>query len=245
MKWFYRVSVLVVFVSTGLLGGCGQEQPRLDVTWMADLFRSKKSRLHRMAMDTRNPRKRIEAIDEMSREEWGQQGDYVKAYAGFAQNDLYPGVRAAALRALGRSQARQHLPVILDGLTDESPIVRVAAADALVDMPDPNAVVPLTQAALDDEDVHVRSTACEALRYYRHPDGVATLVKALGDNDYAVRYRAHESLVYLTGVDRGHNEWDWPSEAQGRLPKTAPRPEKAWWDPWGWWGTDEPETPDQ
>jgi HEAT repeat protein len=243
MKRLVRTSVLVMFVAPLLLAGCGKEN-RVDMTWMADLFRSKKARLHRLAMDTKNPRNRIKAIEGMSREPWGQEGDYVKAYAGFAQNDLYPSVRASALRALGRSQAREQLPVILDALTDDSETVRVAAAAALIDMPDPNAVTPLTQAAIDDESVDVRATACEALRYYRHPDGVATLVKALGDDDFAVRYKAHESLVYLTGVDRGYEQWDWPSEAQGRLAETAPRPEKAWWDPWGWWGTDEPEQPE-
>jgi len=240
MKWFYRMSVLVLFVASGLLAGCGKEN-RVDLTWMANLFRSKKAHYHRLAMDTQNPRNRIKAIEGMSREDWGQQGDYVKAYAGFAKNDLYPSVRAAALRALGRSQARQHLPIILDGLVDESPTVRVGAAGALVDMPDPNAVIPLSQAAMDDDHADVRTTACEALRYYRHPEGVATLVKALGDDDFAVRYKAHESLVFLTGVDRGYEQWDWPSEAQGRLTKAAPRSEKAWWDPWGWWGTDEPD----
>ncbi|MFP4053315.1 MAG: HEAT repeat domain-containing protein [Phycisphaerae bacterium] len=223
----------------GGTAGCGDQEREIEFGWLTNLFRSKKDRLHEKALDKRNPQNRIEAIYEMSEESWGRQEPYLEAYAGFAKEDLYPSVRAAGVTALARSNAREYMPVIIESLNDRSELVRTAGAAALVEMPDPNAITPLTQAAMDDESADVRSTAAEALRHYRDPDAVATLVKCLADPEFAVRYQAHESLVYITGVDRGYETWDWPAESQGHLPKVAPRSERAWWDPWDWWGTKE------
>ncbi len=238
--------VLLALTAAMLSGsaGCGDKEREVKFDWLTNLFRSKKTRLHEKALDKRNPQNRIEAIYEMSEESWGQEEPYLEAYAGFAKEDLYPSVRAAGVTALARSEARQYMPVILEALNDRSELVRVAAAAALVKMPDPNAVTPLTQAAMDDESADVRSTAGEGLRHFRGPDAAATLVDWLADPEFAVRYQAHESLVYLTGVDRGYETWDWPAESQGHLPQVAPRSESAWWDPWDWWGTrDEPARP--
>lgn len=72
------------------------------------------------------------------------------------------------------------------------PVQRSRAAEALGEFMDPNALVPLEDAALNDSDAMVRASAVKALGRLNHSDGSDTIAQALGDSDLEVRRSAVE-----------------------------------------------------
>ena len=69
-------------------------------------------------------------------------------------------------------------------------------------------------ALLQDSNPHVRALAAEVARHREEPRRYApALVKALSDPDKEVRMQAHQSLVEMTGEDRGAPEVEGAQEA--------------------------------
>lgn len=235
------LTLAVAAVLTTALGGCNVQETGKNVgDFFANLFRDEKPDLWRQSIDQNDPAGQRRAIREMSTHRWGQVEPYLKAYATFAKMDTDELVRAEAISALGRARSEAYAHVIIAGLSDPSPKVRLAAAKVLEDLPDPNAAQPLAEAAMSDESADVRATSAWALRHYEQPAVVRALVQCLDDNEFAVRYQAHRSLVLLSGQDLGYEKWDWRVASSGELPERPVR-RNAWWDPLDWWGDDEPD----
>ena len=96
--------------------------------------------------------------------------------AGWEENlvtDPEPEVREYAFEAVLQNLDKGHIFVLLRGLHDEDPNVRVASAVGLEDLADPSAVSPLEAAAGGDEEAEVRLAAATALASYRHIPGSA------------------------------------------------------------------------
>ena len=73
------------------------------------------------------------------------------------------------------------------------------AAEALGVLGDSRAVVPLTQALLEDEDSSVRRSAAEALGEIGDIRAVEALTQALEDEDASVRFWAERALEKIQG----------------------------------------------
>ncbi|UCE02153.1 MAG: HEAT repeat domain-containing protein [Candidatus Latescibacterota bacterium] len=75
--------------------------------------------------------------------------------------------RVAIIESLGILGARRALPLILEGLKDNEPLVRRAAVVAAMSVGSPDARAELTRASRDDVDWEVRLYATEALKQMR------------------------------------------------------------------------------
>lgn len=150
-------------------------------------------------------------------------GTLILAKQKFAGNQLYidlfreratdadPGVRSAAIRALGLHGQVEHAPIIIAGLKDTDPTVREEAARALQRIHAPDAVEPLmlaTQREREDE-VGVRVQAAAALGQYAESRVVEQLIAALADESLAANAAARTSLRTLTGQDFGYDRAEW------------------------------------
>ena len=181
-----------------------------------------------------------EAITRLCAHSWGRAEPYLKGYAAIVTAEIrkqgdqrHPTLICAAVRALGRGGDATYLPHVLVALKDVSAEVRWDAAAALDNMIGEKAVVALRSSALSDTSVDVRSACCRALRHYRRQDVINTLIRCLGDDEFAVRYQAHATLRELAGRDFGPDGADWAGVRLDKLPVGTEK-KKAWWNPINW-----------
>ena len=118
-----------------------------------------------------------------------------------------PAVRRESLRAIGKLRERAPLessvviPLLLDGLADPEPGVRIVSATYLGIIHEHSAeVVPALIETLEDEEADVRSAAAGALGAFGSEAGAAAaaLRKAVGDPDENVAREAGVALVKLS-----------------------------------------------
>ncbi|MFF5805513.1 fumarate reductase/succinate dehydrogenase flavoprotein subunit [Streptomyces sp. NPDC012746] len=118
-------------------------------------------------------------------------------------DDPDPGVRAAAVAALGETVPAGAGPALAARLVDRDPAVRGAAAAALRELlevlPGGPELGPGLRAALAVPDPAVRSAALEALRVLRLGD-TGLYAAALADPDVEVRVHAVRALVSVDAV---------------------------------------------
>lgn len=122
-----------------------------------------------------------------------------------------PVVRAEALRSIGKLRerapldAKEVVPLLLDGLADQDAGVRTVAATYLGILgDDADAAVPALIVALRDEDPEVRAAAATALGSFGDAaaDAVPALRKAASDRDEDVSREAGLALVKLQSSSR-------------------------------------------
>jgi hypothetical protein len=160
--------------------------------------------------DKDNPDARRQGVYAIASHDWGQVEPYTKRYRQIAQSDPDPTVRAAAMRALNASRDRAAVPVLVAGLLDNSPAVRLLAAKALSNIPDPSAVDGLSRTVGNQvEQKDVRIAAAEALRHYKTIGVARVLAGTLGGRDFGVAWQARWSLRILTGKDFRYDERAW------------------------------------
>ena len=171
---------------------------------------------------------------------FGGEEEYLNSYRLFV-TDPDPGVRAAAVTALGRHGIVEDAPTLATLLKDEDDLVRWQAADGLRKIHNP-AVVPALVERLDpdlEEDADTRATIALALGQY--PDRVvfSRLATALEQRDFSVVNAAHQSLRLLTGEDKGLEPQDWaawfesaadPFANQQAYTYTLYEPDRDWFD---------------
>jgi hypothetical protein len=192
------------------------------------LFGPSPRELAEMAFDPKDADNRREGIDAMSKTSWGRQDKYLKGYALVLSQDGDASVRAAAVRALGRSGSANYLPNVVAALSDGSPAVRLEAAVVLNKMTADAAARPLCERAILDDSADVRMWCAKALRNYRQAQVLSALVRCLDDPSFSVVYHARRSLAALTGKDMGNDPVAWaPVLAAGLPPERADKP---WWD---------------
>jgi hypothetical protein len=156
------------------------------------------------------PDDRRVGIVRLSERTFGQQEPYTRRYRQIAQSDPDFTVRAAAIRALNRARDREAVPVFMKALSDESPAVRLQAAKALSNIPDPSASETLAKTLGNQAETRdVRIAAAEALRHYRDLGVARVLAGTLSGRDFSIAWQSRWSLCILTGHDHGYDEGKW------------------------------------
>jgi len=164
----------------------------------------------RLMEDEHSADARRRGINDLLRWDFAQRNPYVRRYRQIARNDADPYVRSIAIRALNRSRDPESRPLFVEALSDASELVRLEAAKALVNLPDPAAAEPLIRLVTKaEEDRDVRIAAAEALGYYKRIEVARALTPRLGEHDFSVAWQARRSLHRLTGKDFFYNEAAW------------------------------------
>ena len=204
--------------------------------------------LTRYAFDEEvDPDTRRKAIITLSSYEWGLTETYLNGYDVILRAEMRkprdrrdPALMSATIGALGRGKNPKYVPVLVLALRFAlAPRVRWDAAVALNDVIDDKAIAQLCKSSdpSEEDSVDVRVACCRALGNYRRQDVVDTLISRLASSeDFAVRYRARETLVGLCGRDYGPNYTDWVA---AKLDSPPVEPEKAkkkrsMWNPLNW-----------
>jgi hypothetical protein len=161
-------------------------------------------------VDPAFPDKRRQAIMFFSKHEYGRRDPYRKYYTEMARTDDHHVVRAMAIRAMNRARVREETAVYVLGLEHAHPMVRLEAAKALANMPDPAAVAGLIKHLEDaDETNDVRVAAADALRLYKTSEAAQALVRVLRDREFGVAWQARQSLRLMTGKDFRFDPGGW------------------------------------
>ena len=158
----------------------------------------------------KNPDKRREAIYMLSDNGFGRREPYTKYYAHMAESDMDPTVRAAALRALNRCRDGKFTAIYVSALNDPSPWVRLEAAKALANIPDPKSVPGLIKLLADTQQTRdIRVAAADGLRAYQTSDVAQALIRVLTDRDFGVAWQARQSLNLMTAQDYAYDQTKW------------------------------------
>jgi hypothetical protein len=240
------VAMAACVVLAALAGGCkgGSSDSPFTLQGMWGRLRGPTpSEQVAMTFDVEDPDRRREGILGLSSHDWGLREPYLKGYATILRTDTSPLVRSAAVRALGKARDPNYLPDVVAALSDAREAVRHDAAVALDSLPGPAAVEPLRTRARQDASQDVRAACAKALRHYPERDVLNTLVQCLGDEAFGVRWQAHESLVALSGQDRGYDAADWVDVALEGAPGPPARKQRPWWDLLGVTKPKPPEPP--
>jgi hypothetical protein len=161
---------------------------------------------------------RRRAINWLAQSALGDDAEYIVQFRQMAVADPEMGtqpdpdhtVRSAAVRALNQVRNRGSVPEFLAALRDEHYLVRMEAAKALNNIPDPRAVDPLIARMLDrEEHKDVRIAAAEALHRYRQRDAAESLAGMLDERQFGISWQARRSLRAMTRRDYGYDEQAW------------------------------------
>ena len=229
MRLTGQILSLLVLLPLALAAGC--QKPPLLQDVIKKLHPTPPSEMVKMAFDPDDPDRRRQGILQLAKHDWGLKEPYLKGMATLLRSDDDPSVRSAAARALGKAGNAKYLPDLANALNDASASVRWDAAVALDQLPGEEAIKPLQTHALKDESVDVRSACARALRHYRIAEVVRTLKECLDDKDFAVRYRAHASLVKIFRRDFRYGPRNWPDDPPAvRTAKEEKKHTRPWWD---------------
>jgi len=161
-------------------------------------------------LDPSRPDKRRQAVMYLSRRKFGREDPYLKYYAEMARTDPDYTVRAMAVRALNRARDRRVTSLYMQLLEDKSELVRLEAAKALANIPEPLAATALIKHLENtEESTDVRVACADALRNYPTLEVAQVLVRALRDRDFAVAWQARKSLKLMTGRDYRYDQAAW------------------------------------
>jgi hypothetical protein len=160
--------------------------------------------------DPHFPDERREGINYLADQDFGKRPPWTTRYKQIAQDDFDYTVRASAVRALNRARDRSATDVFIKALSDRNDLVRLEAAKALANVPDPKAIDPLTKIVTSPvEGRDLRIAAADALRHYRDIGVARSLVNVLNGKDFGVAWQARHSLRTLTGKDLKYDERAW------------------------------------
>lgn len=208
-----------LFGVTLLGAGCSEtEKSPLD-KMMEPFFPASPGEVARDVWNVYDADKRRKAIDLLSAAEFGGEEAYVKAYR-LLLDDPDATVRASCAKALGNHGNVDDALLLVRRLSDEAAPVRWEAAKGLQKIHNREAIAPLMDVTIKDDDADVRMAAAYALGQYAEIPVFQTLMAALDDREFGVRFTAAESLSTLTGQDLGPDgtPWlEWSKKNQGRL----------------------------
>jgi HEAT repeats len=157
-----------------------------------------------------NPDIRRDAIYTLSDNGFGRKHPYTTRYGDMAKTDADATVRVAGVRALNRSRDARFTSLYIALLADDSQWVRLEAAKALANIPDPKAVPQLMALLADEKQIRdIRIACADALREYRQSDVAQALIRVLADRDFGVAWQSRQSLNLMTGQDFGYDASKW------------------------------------
>ncbi|MEI7835398.1 MAG: HEAT repeat domain-containing protein [Planctomycetota bacterium] len=215
----------------GLLAttGCGPKPGDAPQTgwWNAP----SQEELVKMATDPTDPDRRRQGVNGLGKLSWGGSARHAALFVERLGDDDN-NVRSAAIRALAQLGQAQYLPVLAAKLDDRSPMVRDDAAVALDTLHGDQAIALLQVHAASDPSPAVRGRCARALRHYSTKEVQNTLVGCLKDDNFGVRYEAHESLKAITKRDFEYDAARWNDYVGGRdvVPTGAKGAERPWWN---------------
>jgi hypothetical protein len=161
-------------------------------------------------LDQQSADKRRHGILRLAEESYARQGTAERdEWASMAGRDRDYTVKAAAIRALNWSRDPNHTQVFIDALTDPQPLVRLEAAKALANVPDPKAASPLEDRLDRDVSRDVRIASADALRFYNNDEVIHALINVLDDSSFDVAWQARQSLRLMTAHDFGYDSRAW------------------------------------
>jgi len=121
-------------------------------------------------------------------------------------------VRTAALAVLGQiADTETLLAVAQKTAQDQHVMVRRETVAVLGQVQSDGSLTILRDRLEEDSDPEVRAAAAGALGAYHDIRAVRALLEGLADDEFAVSYRAQESLHRLTGKDFGYDRSAWES----------------------------------
>ncbi|MEM8737587.1 MAG: HEAT repeat domain-containing protein [Planctomycetota bacterium] len=126
-----------------------------------------------------------------------------------AEVDTDPTVAAAAAAALANYGEPADTGYLTPLLGRPSPFLRWQTATALQRLHNTQAIAPLLEAAISDDDPDVRAAAAYALGQYARRDVFDGLITVLDDRDYGVSRAARETLTLITNHDAGDDPRQW------------------------------------
>ena len=238
----------VVFL---LLCGCGGkvEDAGFKVKGFFGMFTDPPPKvLAHYAFDAKvDPDLRRKAIISLSRHEWGLEETYLNGYEVVLQMEMQKpanrrdtALMSAAIGALGKGKNPKYIPTLVLALKlASSQQVRWDAAVALDSVVGEKAISQLCQSSDpgEEDSVDVRVACCRAMRHYRRQDVIDTLISRLSsEEEFSVRYCAHQTLVKLCGHDFGPDYTDWVATKLDKLPpvETKTEEKKSMWNPLNW-----------
>jgi hypothetical protein len=165
----------------------------------------------RKMADTKSPDNQREGMLRLTDFQFARHGIYIRGYAILARNGGDFTLRAAAIRALNRCRARGYTTLFLESLSDDQELVRLEAADALANIPDPDAIPLLVihMGADAEPSTDVRIACTEALRNFHTVEVMRDLTEELDDQEFGVAWQARQSLELLTGQDFRYDAKAW------------------------------------
>jgi tetratricopeptide (TPR) repeat protein len=209
------------------------------------------------ALDAPDERRRIQALLMLITREEAPTPAVLRAIAGHldARREPSPGVRAGAVRAIGRLSGSRLAPLLRHALRDADPRVRAEAADTLVgigrrDPPTAKPLLAMLGAHLDDADPevetavrqgvlrlagatlgHVAEESDEAAHrrafrtWWEGPEGESAQIDAL-DRYHRIGDKSPDQVIVPYLSSRSFFVWKAAYEALGRAATTAATP--AW-----------------
>ena len=197
--------------------------------------------------DTVDPDLRRKAVISLSGHEWGLTETYLDGYDVILRAEMRKpknrrdtALMSATIGALGKGKNPKYIPILTLALKLASaPQVRWDSAVALDSVIGDEAISQLCRNSNSgtEDSVDVRVACCRALRHYRRQDVVDTLVNRLAsEEEFSVRYGAHETLVKLCGRDFGPDYTDWVGTNLEKLPplEVKENKKKSMWNPLNW-----------
>ncbi|MGP1310684.1 MAG: HEAT repeat domain-containing protein [Phycisphaerales bacterium] len=161
------------------------------------------------AVDPYDADKRYRGLLLIANAPFGGDTLYLRMYEE-ASSDGDPGVRAMAVRALGRHGGPEHAPIFLRTFADQDDLVRWETARALQRIYAPEAVPALIDHVGEQEpDPLVREASAIALGQYAESRVAQALFSALNDRKLSVNVAANRSLQILTGEALPPDAADW------------------------------------
>ncbi|MFI5380671.1 MAG: HEAT repeat domain-containing protein [Tepidisphaerales bacterium] len=156
------------------------------------------------------PDKRRQAVMYLSKRPWGREKPYTDFYVEMVKSDDEHLVRSIALRALNRARVADQTALYIKALDDKHELVRLEAAKALANMPDPKAMEPLIKHLQNtEENIDVRIACADALRHYKKGQSAQALVSLLRDRSFGLSWQARWTLKLMTGKDYAWDQAAW------------------------------------
>jgi hypothetical protein len=195
--------------------------------------------------DTVDPDLRRKAIISLSGHDWGLTETYLDGYDVILRAEMRKPVdrqdtalMSATVGALGKGKNPKYIVTLALALKlSTSPQVRWDAAVALDSVIGEKAIDQLCQSSdpSNENTVDVRVACCQALRHYQRQDVIDTLISRLPtEEDFSVRYRAHQTLISLCGRDFGPEYTDWVGTKLENLEAIEVEKKKSMWNPMNW-----------
>ena len=153
------------------------------------------------------------------------------------RNEANPLLRAMVVRAVGRLKGTAVDETLQAAIKDDDQEVRIAAAKALGNRGNEDALKLLAAAMADESDLDVRiAVAAELKRFRNSQEATRALALALDDNDAGLQHQAILSLEQVTGRSYGMSVPAWRDYLAGGNPATPPAPSIATRvQDWIWW----------